>query len=200
MRSTLMWFLLSCFFLGSAAPVWSEDGSDDPLEDAQQHGVDVSCLLEPVVKLTRQSVIRQQVVLYNRSEHPSPEVTDSIWADLTPDSPQLKAVLNNEATEILRQFIALVSLRGEGMLMGADGGLVAATNHTTDFWQGDEEQFRRVMDGHDLSPIILSAYHDASTHHILIKIAAPVVNDRGDKIGVLVVGFDALVMEYRQLC
>lgn len=187
---------------GLISAVMAETGQDlaPDRDEAQRYKVNVSCLLDPVVKLSQHRVIVEQVHRYNFSPQRPPPDLDDLWPGLTYESPQLKAVLENPATELLAQFISLVSLRGEGMLMGKDGGLVAATNHTTDFWQGDEDQFRRVMDGENNDPIVLAAYRDTSTQHFLIKIAAPVLDSEQHKIGVLVIGFDALVMEFRQLC
>lgn len=205
MRSTFMWlaFLCPVIIAGfGSGPVLagSEVEKATTLDEARDYKVNVSCLLEPVVKLSQQAVIVERVRSYNQSPHRPATELDDIWPTLNRESPPLKAVLENQASELLMQFISLVSMRGEGMLMGMDGGLIAATNHTTDFWQGDEEQFRAVMDRPDNNPIILAAYRDTSTQHFLIKIAAPVLDVEQQKIGVLVIGFDAMVMEFRQLC
>lgn len=222
MRSTLLRLLLCSIAVCwsviisstsiSADPVPADQGADKNTDSnagektyparnlANPYDVDVSCLLEPVVKLSHHEAIRQQVKHYNQSSHPPPASLDATWSSLPDDAPQLLAILQNPATGLLMQFIELVSFRGEGLLIGKDGGLVAATNHTTDFWQGDEPQFQQVMDSASNAPVILAAYEDASTRHVLIKIATPVLAGHGEKIGVLVIGFDEMVMQYRQLC
>lgn len=208
MKSTLLYLLLCSAGVCCSTSLYADEFTDSlPAENthsvrnlANPHDVDVSCLLDPVIKLSYHPDIRRQVTLYNASSHPDPSTLDAGWASLPADAPRLKAVLGNPATGLLIQFIELVSFRGEGLLMGKDGGLVAATNHTTDFWQGDEPQFLQAMDNEGNDPVILAAYEDASTRHVLIKIATPVVSGEGEKIGVLVIGFDEMVMQYRQLC
>lgn len=187
----LLWALLCLATLASAQQESMAAGKYD---------VDVRCLIDPVVKLAQKPLIVEQLKAYNRQSHGDPRLLDQQWPMLTEDSPVLKAVLSNPANKLISRFITLVSLGGEGMLIGLDGGLVAATNHTTDYWQGDEEQFLSVIDSPTAMPHVIAAYQDESTRRVLIKVAAPVQGDDREKLGVLVIGFDAMVMEYRKLC
>lgn len=196
MRKLLLLWALLWVLLCQVAPACAQTDSTE----AGKYDVDVRCLIHSIVKLAQKPLIVEQLKAYNRKPHGDPRLLDQRWPTLTEESPVLRSVLDNPANSLILRFIALVSLGGEGMLIGQDGGLVAATNHTTDFWQGDEEQFLSVIDSPTAMPHVIAAYPDESTQRILIKVAAPVLGENREKLGVLVVGFDAVVMEYRNLC
>ena len=180
-----------CCAGGAGGSVQTEQPEDD---------VDVSCMLSPIIKLAGHPSIIKLVNEFNQREPPDHELLDSRWPTLPDDSPELQAVLENPVTPLLKSFIALVSLQGEGMVIGKDGGLAAATNHTTDYWQADEAQYQLVMESDDNSPKIIESNQDESTGIILIKISVPILDAQQQKIGVLVIGFDSFVMEFRELC
>lgn len=63
---------------------------------------------------------------------------DEIWPALPPQDPQLRAVLENPASNSLRQYRALHPDTAEILVTDARGRLVAATGKTSDVEQSDE--------------------------------------------------------------
>ncbi len=163
-------------------------------------GVDISCLIPSIEKLAQHPAVIREVELYNSMEGFEPQVMDKRWPLLAENSPELEKVLGNPISKMLNSFIMMTSLQGEGLLIGLDGGLVAATGRTTDFWQGDETQFSGVMDDNYTGAQVIEAHQDESTGTMLIKVSVPIASTNNNKIGVLVIGLDAYIMNFRKLC
>lgn len=163
-------------------------------------GVDISCLIPSIEKLGQHPAILREVELYNSAEKLPPQLLDNRWPLLADDSAELEKVLRNPISKILNSFVMMTSLQGEGMLIGLDGGLVAATGRTSDFWQGDEAQFQGVMGDTYTGAQVIEAHQDESTDTLLIKVSVPVINTSSNKVGVLVIGLDAYIMNFRKLC
>jgi hypothetical protein len=108
------------------------------------------------------------------------------------DSAMITAVLHNPAADFL---LARVAESGgsitEAFITDAHGLNVAATDITSDYWQGDEDKFSKVFptpDGHFISEVEL----DESTQRYQGQISVTIVDPAtGAAIGTLTVGVDA---------
>lgn len=159
-----------------------------------------SCLNRYVVTLARRAELVTAVQAYNKAP-PDYAALDAQWAVLSEDAPDVSRVLTHPLVAMLEQTISSVSYHGEGMVMGRDGGLVAATGKTTDFWQGDETQFTRAIGLLPGQVHVEGDIPDESTHAMLIKISTPIIDPvTRQAIGVLMLGFDQFVVDFEETC
>jgi len=160
----------------------------------------VSCLAESVVNLSRNPELIDETLKYNEL-HVDVHLMDEKWPQLSKDSREVKERTGTPVAEVLRKFIQLVSLSGEGFIIGFNGGLVAATNKTTDFWQGDEKQFYEGMSLNENETKIYRAQPDYSAEKVILKITTPIYSKKENRnIGVLVAGFNAIVLDFIKPC
>lgn len=108
------------------------------------------------------------------------------------DSALVGGVLNNPAAEFLRARVAESGgAITEAFITDAKGLNVAATDPTSDYWQGDEDKFTKTYpapDGAHISDVEL----DESTQRYQGQISVTVVDPAsGQAVGMLTVGVDA---------
>lgn len=160
----------------------------------------LECLEAQVTELARHPQLIASINNYNTSP-PNPQSLDKIWNELKAGDNILENIINNPSGEVMRNWIKHISIQGEGLLIGRNGGLAAATEKTTDFWQGDESQFLKAIGLSTGKVYVQHEMLDESTHLMLIKISAPIFNPRTKHpIGVLVIGFDQFVIDFVEPC
>ena len=126
---------------------------------------------------------------------------DSMWQALAPfASTQLAdRILDLAGSRTLHGWKAAQGgLVTEVMIMNSMGTLAAMSQLTTDYWQGDEAKFQRVLDAtrqglEGMEALYISPIHyDASTSRFQVTVSAPVspISD-GVPLGVLTLGLDA---------
>lgn len=158
------------------------------------------CLTGIVVDTAKRPEIITAVRFYNKVP-PDPHHMDLIWPSLSRNDPQVRDITHNKVSPLLRHVIQSVSRQGEAMLMGANGGLVATIDKSSDFWQGDEDQFLSVIGLRDGQVHVESDVSDESTASIQVRISTPVFDPATHKaIGVLMLGFDSFVLDYLRTC
>lgn len=94
------------------------------------------------------------------------------------DNPGVTALLNleEEASYVLESFV-----------MGNQGGVVSATNKTSDYWQGDEAKFTESYASGKGQVHIGEIEFDDSAQAYLVQISVPVMSD-GAAIGAITIG------------
>jgi ABC-type amino acid transport substrate-binding protein len=126
---------------------------------------------------------------------------DSMWQALAPFAATRLAdrILDLEGSRTLHGWkVAQDGVVTEAMIMNNMGTLAAMSRLTTDYWQGDEAKFRKVLDatrqGHrGMDALYISPIrYDASTSRFQVTVSAPVgpITD-GVPLGVLMLGLDA---------
>jgi hypothetical protein len=70
----------------------------------------------------------------------------------------------------------------EAILMDAQGALVCATHETSDYWQGDEDKWKKPMGG--LEAFVDEPAYDESTQSYALQLSVPVQRG-GRRIGAL---------------
>jgi len=159
-----------------------------------------TCLTEQVVELGRDTDLLAAVNNYN-SNPPDPIQLDKIWPTLDKSTEIIENLTQTPAARSMREWINAISIQGEGLLIGKNGGLVASTDKTSDFWQGDEAQFLQAITLPESQVHIQREMLDESTNMMLLKVSAPIYNPRSNHaIGVLVIGFDQFVIDFNQPC
>ena len=158
------------------------------------------CISGIVIDTARRAEIVASVQHYNQAP-PDPHQLDAEWPTLVSTDEPLRKVLRNPAAKLMRHVIQSVSQQGEAFLMGANGGLVASTDKSTDFWQGDEDQFTQAIGLASGQVHVDDQVSDESTHSIQVRLSTPVYDPATQKaIGVLMLGFDAFVLDYLRTC
>ncbi|MEM7718488.1 MAG: hypothetical protein AAF222_04735 [Pseudomonadota bacterium] len=109
------------------------------------------------------------------------------------DTPTITPVMSNEAAEFLRQKVA--SAGGtitEVFIMDAQGLNVAASDVTSDYWQGDEAKFSQTYNNGTEAVHLGEIEFDESTETYQGQISLTIVDPAtGRPIGAMTVGVDA---------
>lgn len=147
--------------------------------------------------LAQQVDLRQAIA--DGSTNPAPEDIQKIdrdWQAKAPGEAILLArhILQLPASKALRQWKAKYpGLVTEAIVVNRLGTIAAMSRLSSDFWQGDEPKFRRVMDAPDsagnlyISPI----RYDGSTSRFQIMVSSAITPEEGGKpLGVVMLGLD----------
>ncbi|MCC1491832.1 cache domain-containing protein [Cognatishimia sp. F0-27] len=114
----------------------------------------------------------------------------------TGSTPLIDAVMNNPASEFLRQQVALSGgAITEIFIMDSMGLNVAASGVTSDYWQGDEAKFQQTYAIGPDAVHFSDVEFDESSQSFQAQISMPVVDESGKVIGAITVGVlaDALL-------
>lgn len=105
--------------------------------------------------------------------------------------PLMDATLNNPLAEYLRQVQTMSDgLYTEIFVMDEHGLNVAASDVTSDYWQGDEAKYLAIREAGPHAVYVGRVEQDASTQLFQVQVSVPVV-DGSRVIGVVAVGVDA---------
>ncbi len=165
---------------------------------AETHRQTWNCLTGLISDLARTDNLVNSIIQHNNTL-PNIAYLEAMWPHLSPEDPIIESRIIHPAAEHMRIWIKEISIQGEGLLIGIDGGLVAATEKTTDYWQGDENQFTQAIILNKGEVYIQKEVIDESTHLMLVKISAPVYK-QNEAIGVLVIGLDQFVIDFVEPC
>jgi hypothetical protein len=99
------------------------------------------------------------------------------WRSSEPDNPLIKKVLNNPCSDYLRKVQKTdARLYLELFIMDKQGSIVAGSNKTSDYWQGDEEKFVEAFADGKGSNFIDKLDYDASTNSFEVQISVPIID------------------------
>lgn len=109
------------------------------------------------------------------------------------DSPTITPVLTSDASEMLRERVATYGGRiTEIFVMDAVGLNVAASDITSDFWQGDEDKFSQTFGQGPDALHISEIEFDDSTQRYQGQVSFTLVDpETGQPVGAMTVGVDA---------
>jgi hypothetical protein len=124
----------------------------------------------------------------NANAHPRPEeeieALNREWEDSTGVTPFMRTLIEHPAARRLKELRTSSPEIQEAFLTDALGSNVAITNKTSDFFQGDEEQYQDAFNGGKGGVHIGELSLDESIHSYSVHIGVPVL-DGGKAIGVL---------------
>lgn len=178
----------------------------NPHISADTGTANVGCLAAEFITWVQGPDVQRWLREYNtHSGMDDVKAIEAAWSHLGNDSREIQSVLQHPAAAALRAFQNHYSVLGESFLIGANGGLVAATDRTSDYWQGDEAQFLDTVQLPAGAFKLFTAGVDESAHAMLAKLAIPVYDNQhtsaDDKpVGVLVLGFDQVVVDFERPC
>ncbi|WP_148864094.1 transporter substrate-binding domain-containing protein [Marinobacter fonticola] len=119
---------------------------------------------------------------------------DQLWQHSLTNKPTEEAITiaARPASHALKKWQAKHEGRiSEMMLMDDQGALVAISQHTSDFWQGDEPKFREVVAQVGDELFIGPVRFDASSQRFQVTASKAIFDDRsGELIGAIAVGVD----------
>ncbi|MEZ5649194.1 MAG: hypothetical protein R3E87_01440 [Burkholderiaceae bacterium] len=98
-------------------------------------------------------------------------------------------ILDNPAAAELYKLEANAGYVVESFVMDDQGALVAATNKTSDYWQGDEDKFTESYKGGNGAVHVSAVKFDASAQKHLAQVSLPIMKD-GKAIGAITLGVD----------
>lgn len=138
--------------------------------------------------------IRAQNATTGSLDQPAIDALDQQWqAEVSSaDSALVGGVLHNPAADFLRARVADSGGKiTEAFITDARGLNVAASDPTSDYWQGDEAKFLKVFpapDGRHIADVELDESTQRYQGQISMTIADPAT---GEALGTLTVGVDA---------
>lgn len=109
------------------------------------------------------------------------------------DRPTIDPVVNNAASDFLRDRVAAAGgTITEVFVMDARGLNVAASDVTSDYWQGDEAKFSETFPNGAGASHISEVEYDESTQTYQAQISFPIVDPASNEVvGVATVGVNA---------
>ncbi len=109
---------------------------------------------------------------------------DKSWAEESDDSPIFKEYLENKLSIRLQRLINIDKDVAEIFLTDKEGGLVASSNKTSYFYQGDEEWWQESFNGGKGKVFLKSVEFDESAKIWAMIFAVPIKDNEGNVIGV----------------
>lgn len=122
---------------------------------------------------------------------------DKAWRSTEELTPFKLSLQTSPAGQFLKQQVQRSSSFNEAFLTDDQGANVAAYPATSDYWQGDEDKWTESFNGGKGRVFIGDLELDESTNTVAAQISAPVL-DRGETIGVLVVGVTINYLQTRR--
>jgi len=122
---------------------------------------------------------------------------DSEWRQTESLTHYKRSLQENSAGRFLKRMVGLNKTFNEAFLTDNQGANVAAYPATSDYWQGDEEKWSESFNGGNGIIFLGPLEYDESTKAYAVQISAP-LHDRGETIGVLVVGVTVDYLEAKR--
>lgn len=119
---------------------------------------------------------------------------DENWINTPGITDYMMALMNSECGKYLYELQKKNPYYGEIFVMDNQGAIVAMTDKTTDYWQGDEEKFKESFKNGIGAIHISNVEFDQSTQAYLVQVSLP-VKDGNRVIGAVTVGIDVDKME-----
>ncbi len=142
-----------------------------------------------VVKLETDPIIVSAVRAKNEQNESSEEIQkhDQEWMAAKSPTPFMNSLLENDVSEYLRKLSTAKAYYAEIFVMDKNGALVALSDLTSDYWQGDEDKFTKSYANGEGKTFIDNAKYDESSKKTLVQVSVP-VKDGEKVIGAITVG------------
>jgi len=171
----------------TAAPS-SASAARDPRELEFRDGVVKSCL-DDLRHLAAEPLAVESVGEANRNNWQTQaqiEQIDQQWRQTKGvDDPLVQKYLNNPCADMLRDAQRKHPEYAELFLMDNKGCLVAESNKTSDYWQGDEDKWIKSFNGGRGTVFVDEVKFDQSSRSFVVQISLPVFDQHGETIGAM---------------
>lgn len=114
---------------------------------------------------------------------------DDKWRNTSGLAAFMEPYFDNQAADELARLESNADYVMESFAMDNQGGIVGATNKTSDYWQGDEAKFTESFKGGSGAVHIGEIEFDDSAQSYLVQVSVPVMKD-GAAIGAITIGID----------
>lgn len=167
---------------------------------AMAQAQNIQCILPSAFTLSKNADI---ISLLNKENEivKTPQFIDKVesnWHDYSKDS-QLSKILARPASQYLKKYVEENPYYNEIFVTDFQGALAAASNETTDYFQGDETPYLYVRQYGASSFFVGHVEGDVSSQSFGQKIALPIL-DNEITIGVLVLVVNSWYNEYFDAC
>ena len=100
----------------------------------------------------------------------------------------IKNFLTNECGQYLTKVKKENSFVGEIFVMDNKGAIVAESDKTSDYWQGDEDKWQKSFNGGNGQVFIDKREYDRSSGIYMSQISIPVLDENKKTIGAMTIG------------
>jgi len=114
---------------------------------------------------------------------------DKKWISTPGIVDYMRALMENECGLHIRQLQKSMPYAAEIFVMDNQGANVCMTDKTSDYWQGDEDKFKRSYNGGQGGIFIDEVEFDESTQTYMSQVSVPVM-DGDTVIGAITIGID----------
>lgn len=114
---------------------------------------------------------------------------DKKWVAYMGTAGYMKALIQSECGRRLHKIQKTQPYFAEIFVMDKQGAIVAMTEKTSDYWQGDEAKFKKSFKGGAGAVYVSKVRFDRSSQAYLAQVSVPVKDD-GKAIGVITFGVD----------
>jgi hypothetical protein len=119
---------------------------------------------------------------------------DEKWKATAGVADFMQALMDNECAKKIQDIQKTQPYFSEIFVMDNQGGNVAMTDKTSDYWQGDEAKFEKSFNGGAGAVFVDDVEFDDSSQSYLVQVSVPVKD--GDKaIGAITFGIDVEKVE-----
>jgi len=117
--------------------------------------------------------------------------TETAWASMGPQSPKVKEILGNSASEFLRRYIAVNKFYRQVIVTDFFGRLVAATEKPSRYYYALDEWWREAYgDGSRGAVFIGNVRYDGNSRSYIMDMAQPMITANGGVEGMIRVVLD----------
>jgi hypothetical protein len=113
---------------------------------------------------------------------------DQAWTKAEEALPVQKEMLSNVCAQEVRKVTTAIPALRETFVMDDQGANVGQNNLTSDYWQGDEDKWRKNFAGGKGGVDFGKAKFDKSANTILQQVSLPVVDADGTVVGAVTFG------------
>ena len=162
--------------------------------DSQAQGVDdlLTVQLDILKSLSLSRNIRDRLLLANTGYGTNPtqirdelQKLDQEWKNTESADMLVQTRLNNAIATELLVFQKAFPRHAEIFVTDKHGGLLAATNKTSDYYQADEDWWQATYDNGQGATYVSQPVFDESSDTLGLEIALPITDDDGTVIGIL---------------
>lgn len=158
-------------------------------EEAPQKVVDLAMAV--LAKYGKDPVIVKAVKAQNDKGKTLAEIKkmDETWRNTPGMADFMKALMDSECGKYIKNIQNSKAYFAEIFVMDNQGGNVAMTDKTSDYWQGDEAKFKNSFKEGSGSVFVDEVEFDESAQAYLVQVSVPVMAG-GKAIGAITFGID----------
>lgn len=158
-------------------------------EKAPQKVIDLSN--STLIKLGTDPIIVKTVKAENANGKTLSQIQamDKKWKAHAGVADYMQAMMDSECGKRLRNVQTSAPYYAEIFVMDNQGATLAMTGKTSDYWQGDEDKFKKAYKGGAGAVFVDDVKFDESTQASLVQVSVP-VKDNDKVIGVITIGID----------